>query len=328
MGLRTSVTGCITLLGVVTVATGCAGRVPGQASAIDLRAMAPAASKTLVAMGGDAKAADALKAMAQAPAAKLALDAAVKAAAKPAEDGDAAKTEAPAAEKAGVEPPAAMPAPADAAPAIADATAKAPEAIAAEPAPAAAAEVEAAAAKAATDPASAAPDLGFTIPSLTDLAAALTTTETPVLFQDTFDDGLAAWVSRGLGAPAAAGTADDAVVLATSRARRSLWIKTRTEIDLAGSAQPRLRLDFKGQATALKAVWETDNGDFPEEILLTPAEAAEGAAADAPPEFDLAALKGRPGHLVLVARAPKGTGTAPVLDAVTIYDAKDAATEL
>ena len=326
MSLRTSVTGCIAMLGVASVASGCAGQVPGQARAIDLRAMAPAAAQ--LAVGDGARAAAALKAMAATPtAADAAKDPAAGAALAqaavptPTKGPDAAPAEPKADEKAADQPTeklAAAVAPTAVEPTSSEAK-PGGEPVAAEAAPAAPTTPDLVAAKAAAEPV--APEVGFVIPSLTDLAAVFTPDVPPVLFQDSFNEGLAAWVTRGMGAMPTPGEDADAVVLATSKARRSLWIKTRTEIDLAGAAQPRLRLDFKGEAVALKAVWETDNGDFPEEILLTPAAASDDAAEAAPPEFDLAALKGRPGHLVLVAKAPKGRATAPVLDAVTIYDA-------
>lgn len=324
MGLRTSVTGWIAIIVAGSTASGCAGQLPGQARAMDLRGLAPLAK---LATTGDQKAMAALAAVAATTDpkalgdAKAAALAAVKAG-EPAADGRAeakATPEAPPKAEAAAEVKAPV-APVEAAKAAepvppADA-AKAPEAPAPEVAPAI---DPALAAKA--EPEAAAPEIGFMIPGLGDLAAALAPAEDPkVLFRETFDDGLAAWVSRGLGLPAqAAKTGDeDGVVLATSRARRSLWIKTRTEIDLADAAQPRLRLAFKGQPAALKAVWETEHGAFPEEIMLAPVEAE---ADDAPVEYDLTALKQRPGHLVLVARAPKGGAAAPVLDGVTIFDA-------
>jgi len=166
-----------------------------------------------------------------------------------------------------------------------------------------------------------APAIGFTLGGLLDaVVPGDADAATRVLFHDGFDEGLADWVSRGLGQATAIAN-PDTVVLAGTKARRSLWIKTRSEIDLAASTEPRLRLDFKGAPVALKAVWETDSGAFPEEIMLTAVEPAADAAKDAGPEFDLSDLRGRPGHLVLVARATKGEA-APVLDAVTIYDAE------
>lgn len=325
MRLRTSVTGCIAMLGVVSVTTGCAGRVPGQASAIELRAMAPLAKQ--LATAGAPKAVTALATLATATDPKLMALPVAKAGDQPADPASAKPdgvkvTEAVAAPA--TVTPAVTPVVAAAEPAPKADTAPAPEAVAALPVESPVTPV-----KADVEPVTpAAPEVGFMIPSLADLAAALEpAAEANVLFRDSFEDGLAAWVSRGLGSPAAASPAGDTVVLATSRARRSMWIKTRTEIDLGQSDQPRLRLDFKGEPVALKAVWETEHGAFTEEVLLAPLE-AEDAAEDAPLEFDLTALKHRPGHLVLVARAPKGGGAAPVLDGVTIFDAKGPAPEL
>ena len=318
MGLRTSVTGCIAMLGVVAAASGCSGRVPGQATALDLRGMTPTLARAALA-SGDPRATAALKALASLPAAdRPALEAVKAQALTAATPGGPAIAAPPAAPPRPLEAPAAPPT----LPAAPVAAAPPPDAVMSQPAAALAAPPTDlfGALKPDQEPAeTGSPVLGFVIPAIADLAAAIAPDPSPVLFRDSFEAGLADWVSRGLGLPAASQDAeDDAVVLATTKARRSLWIKTRGEIDLARSTEPRLRLEFKGAPVALKAVWETDNGDFPEEILLMPAEAAD---ADAPPEFDLAALKGRPGRLVLVARTPRGADAAPVLDAVTIYDA-------
>lgn len=328
MGLRTSVGGCIALVGVMSVATGCSGRVPGQAMAVDLRAMAPLA-KQFAAPGGKPAVAAAAR-FAAAPDAKLMT-------AGPAKAGEVAGVVLPAkadAAKPGDEVAVAPGVASEPAPAV-----KAPETPGADQAAAGPLEAVATLMKADVAPVApadpAAPAIAFMIPGLADLASAFEpAAETKVLFQDSFEAGLDAWVSRGLGLPTGAASADDhAVVLATSRARRSLWIKTRTEIDLGASAQPRLRLDFKGQPVALKAVWETEHGDFPEEILLAPmTEGKRGTSIEneeaeegAPLEFDLTALRQRPGRLVLVARAPRGGAAAPVLDGVTIFDAAGAA---
>ncbi len=328
MDRRTSVTGCIAMLGIMSVSTGCAGRVPGQASAIDLRAVAPYAKH--LAASGDKRAMSALTAVATASDPRLATDPRAMALVDQ-KSGDAASPPTAAVAGAATAEAVKLAAPGAVTPAAAEAAAKAVEVPSTEPvvaqhqaAPASAdvalVDPTVAAAKADAEPP--APELGFMIPGLSDLAAAIAPTpEVKVLFQDSFEDGLAAWVSRGLGQPDAdARSDDDTVVLATSRARRSLWIKTRSEIDLGTSAEPRLRLAFKGESVALKAVWETEHGAFTEEILLAPIE-AEDVADDAPLEFDLTALKQRPGHLVLVARAPKGGAAAPILDGVTIFDA-------
>lgn len=322
MGLRTSVTGCISLLGIVSVATGCSGQAPGQASLARLGLSGGAGmalARQLVSSPGlagktpamaIADAEQVLKAASPTDVKALAALAHVASTVEAApKDATPAIQPAVPAVVAGIETPAVAPA----------MIAEIPQTLAAEPPPAVTKPIETAA-----DGTFAAPAFGFTLGGLLDAALpADTEAATNILFHDGFQDGLAAWVSRGLGLPVAtATTGQDAVVLSGTRARKSLWIKTRTEIDLAASNEPRLRLDFKGAPVAIKAVWETDTGSFPEEILLAAVEPDADAPKDAAPEFDLSALRGRPGHLVLVARAPKGTDRAPVLDAVTIYDAE------
>jgi hypothetical protein len=316
VSVSVSVSGCVALLGVASVVTGCAGQAPSQASLARLGingvAGAALAQKLAANVAGDATRSPgaAVAAAQQVLATATPADLKALAALAQAVSADAvASNETPAGALAA---PATAPQ-ADAASAVAVAEASQNK------------QSEVALGPEGIKPAApdASPAVGFMLGGLSEPVLPGDTEDEAarVFFHDGFDDGLTAWVSRGLG-QAAAIAKPDTLVLAGTKARRSLWIKTRTEIYLAASAEPRLRLDFKGAPVALKAVWETDAGTFPEEILLAAVEPANDLPKDTAPEFDLSDLRGRPGHLVLVARAPKGADQAPVLDAVTIYDAQ------
>ena len=352
MGQRTSISQMAGVMALVATASGCAGRLPSQAGApgpvaLDLRGAGASLTRKLASLELKAPAlllappATSPVSGVSAAVSPVAVSAVVAAAdaSKPLVTPAAADApKVPAVDA--VAPAAADPAPSAAEPAHApgalppsaggaEAGAAAPSVLAAVVPPAphmagpavqgvatpVAAVAEPVGARAAMNDMKGLPAIGFLIPTPREAATALAEALAPTLFQDGFDDGLSAWMTRGLGTSPAAVDAAHAVTLATTRARRSTWIKTRDAIDLAASAQPRLKLAFQGEAAPLRAVWETDAGEFPEEILLTPR---------ADKEYDLTALRSRPGRLVLVARAPQGETAAPVLDGVTIYDAATA----
>jgi hypothetical protein len=168
-----------------------------------------------------------------------------------------------------------------------------------------------------------------------------TTVNAATMFQENFTDGLSRW---RIGSPPGAAVAGDpaaawsivdnegpdvvgAHTLALTNqgpltlTQRTFYMQTQKIIDLKSADQPKLRLVVKNgesSSASFKVVWQSADPAHPEETLI--ATRFEATSDWTPREFDLARLKGQAGRLILVAKASQGA--VPMIDEVSIYDAK------